>query len=195
MAFIRIYADGSDVERRPLTDWTSIQYAIEKGVLTVYLKETTVSTKLQTGEVYCVGDFNRHGTPINRMRPPRNDADALMWLLDYNNQARYHDKASFDRFVESQHHDGQVIDVVWCEGNGYGFAVSDRPERVGLYPLAAYIDKARTVDKTLAKEVLENWRWGIFYPRQYAERFLQERFGFTEEEVTELVKGKEFFCA
>lgn len=195
MAFIRIYADGSDVERRPLTGWTSIQYAIKAGVMTVYLKEATVSARLRTGEVYCVGDFNRNGTPINRMRPPRNDADALMWLFDYNNQARYHDKASFDRFVEEQCSTGQAIDTVWCEGNGYGFAVSGRPERVGVFPLAAYVDQSRVADKTLAKDFLKNWHYGIFYPQTYAEKFLQDRFGFTEEEAGELVRGKEFFCA
>ena len=195
MAFVRIYVDGNDVERRKLTDWTPIEYAIRKGVMTIYLKETEMNVRVQTGEVYCVGDFNRSGTPINRMKPPKGDADALMWLLDYNNGSRYHDKMSFDKFVEAQHDTGQAIDVIWCEGNGYGFAVSARPERVGVYPLAAYVEQTRVADKSLAKEVLKNWRWGISYPQPYAEKFLRERFGFTEEELAETVRGKEFFCA
>ncbi len=161
-----------------------------KGQLTIFWKGEKVADRanVKPGDAFIVS-CNGSKPSIDKLKVPHRNDDLLMWLLSFGKEARAHSAEEYTILLNNRrdeygwwNYSEQKI-----SGEGYEFTLCNRSDCDGVHHLASYID--RPVDKGMVKEVLTAWhavRW-LYWPKDFVCRLLQDRFGFTEAELAELI--------
>ena len=161
----------------------------QKGQLTIFWKGKKVAerTGVKSGDAFIVSCDG--GKPeLHKLRVPHRNEDLLMWLLSFGKENRtYSEEKYVQLFSERRCQNYWSMYSDWTiEGPGYAFALCNRPDCGGVIHMAAYVDRNK-VDKAMVREVFLKWERGIYWPRDFVENILKERFGFTKTELRTLV--------
>lgn len=186
MANQRLFVNDPVLEPTRVGNSISTSYTYDGDKLTVFWKRETVEkTGIKPGDgliISCYGD-----TPsIKKLGLPHQNADLLMWLCSFNKEARAHSLAEYQKLLEQRRpsFDWWGYSEWEIKGEGYAFTLCNRCDCGGVNHVAAYID--RPVTRAMVKEVLLKWKRGVYFPREFVEKVLRNRFGFTEADLTEI---------
>ena len=189
MANQRLFITGT-AHQESVGNSVSVTYCYnQKGQLTLFWKGEKVAerTGVKIGDAFVVS-CNGAKPTIDSLKVPHRNDDLLMWLLSFGKEARAHSAEEYTLLLNNRRDEHGWWNYGEREvcGDGYAFILCNRSDCGGVHHLAAFIDC--WVDKELVKEVILAWSKvrGIYWPKNFVYRLLQNRFGFAAAELAEV---------
>ncbi len=179
-------ADAFAVKPLQVGNSMSTTYTYDGSILRIFWKgnEVTTKTGVKDGDAFIIKCGGTAPTICKLKVPHRND-DLLMWLLSYDKESRAYNEGDYQRLLSQQRKEyGWRGYRDWeVSGKNYSFTLCNHSDCGGVYHIAAYVKNA---DKKMAKEIIQKWERGIYWPKSFVKSLLKKRFGFTDAELEEL---------